>query len=129
MADLILSTNKSFSNSSLIKVRQDDYGQTISAIITDKMNSPLDLSTVKITLKIKDWNSDIFSDSSPTGDSDGNVTYTINKNEKLVSGAAWFELDDGDKRLSTQTFWLKVMEASEQVVEMADPLGGVTTIE
>lgn len=124
---MILSTDKSYANSNLIRIRQDDYGQAISAVVVDDRSSPIDLTKYKISLKVKASQS--VTSYSATGDADGNATYTLNKKEKLTSGSAWFELDDGDKRFSTQTFWLKVMEASEQVVEMADPLGGVTTIE
>ena len=53
MVDMILSINKTYANSDLLKIRQDDYGQTITAIVTDKANSPLDLSKDKIELKVK----------------------------------------------------------------------------
>lgn len=126
MADLILSTNKAYSNAELIKVRQDDYGQTITALITDKTNSPIDLSKAEVTFNVKDWSGNVISDKA-TGDASGNATYTINKNVALATGAAWFEIKKGDdsSKVSTQTFWIQVMEAAEKVVEMADPLGGI----
>lgn len=126
MADLILSTNKAYSNAELIKVRQDDYGQTITALITDKTNSPIDLSKAEVTFNVKDWSGNVISDKA-TGDASGNVTYTINKNVVLATGSAWFEIKKGDdsSKVSTQTFWIQVMEAAEKVVEMADPLGGI----
>lgn len=126
MADLILSTNKAYSNAELIRVRQDDYGQTITALITDKTNSPIDLSKAEVTFNVKDWSGNVISDKA-TGDASGNATYTINKNVALATGLAWFEIKKGDdlSKVSTQTFWIQVMEAAEKVVEMADPLGGI----
>lgn len=126
MADLILSTNKAYSNAELIRIRQDDYGQTITALITDKTNSPLDLSKSDLTLNVKDWNGEIISDLAK-GDASGNVTYTINKKVALATGSAWFEIKNSDQRVATQTFWVQVMEAAEKVVQMADPFGGVST--
>lgn len=126
MADLILSTNKAYSNAELIRVRQDDYGQTITALITDKTNSPLDLSKSNLTLNVKDWNGEIISDSA-IGDASGNVTYTINKNVALATGSAWFEIKNDNQKVATQTFWIQVLEAAERVVQMADPFGGVST--
>ena len=78
MADLILSTNKAYSNAELIRVRQDDYGQTITALITDKTNSPIDLSKAEVSFNVKDWSGDVISDKA-TGDVSGNATYAINK--------------------------------------------------
>lgn len=127
MADLILSTNKAYASADLIKVRQDDYGQTITALITDKTNSPIDLSKSDITFNIKDWNGEIISDSAK-GDASGNVTYTINKNIALATGSAWFEIKNDKNKTSTQVFWLEVMEAGEQIVEMADLFGSSTTV-
>lgn len=127
MADLILSTNKAYSNAELIRIRQDDYGQTITALITDKTNSPLDLSKSNLTLNVKDWNGEIISDSA-IGDASGNVTYTINKNVALATGSAWFEIKNDKNKTSTQVFWLEVMEAGEQIVEMADLFGSSTTV-
>lgn len=127
MADLILSTNKAYASADLIKVRQDDYGQTITALITDKTNSPIDLSKSDITFNIKDWNGEIISDSAK-GDASGNVTYTINKNVALATGSAWFEIKNDKNKTSTQVFWLEVMEAGEQIVEMADLFGSSTTV-
>ena len=127
MADLILSTNKAYSNAELIRIRQDDYGQTITALITDKTNSPIDLSKSDITFNIKDWNGEIISDSAK-GDASGNVTYTINKNIALATGSAWFEIKNDKNKTSTQVFWLEVMEAGEQIVEMADLFGSSTTV-
>lgn len=126
MADLILSTNKAYSNAELIRVRQDDYGQTITALITDKTNSPIDLSKAEVSFNVKDWSGDVISDKA-TGDASGNATYTINKGVALATGSAWFEIKKGDdsSKVSTQTFWIQVMEAAEKVVEMADPLGGI----
>ena len=72
MADLILSTNKAYSNAELIKVRQDDYGQTITALITDKTNSPIDLSKAEVTFNVKDWSGNVISDKA-TGDASGNA--------------------------------------------------------
>ena len=126
MADLILSTNKAYSNAELIRIRQDDYGQTITALITDKTNSPLDLSKSDLTLNVKDWNGEIISDLAK-GDASGNVTYTINKKVALATGSAWFEIKNNDQKVATQTFWINVMEAAERVVQMADPFGGVST--
>ena len=127
MADLILSTNKAYASADLIRVRQDDYGQTITALITDKTNSPIDLSKSDITFNIKDWNGEIISDSAK-GDASGNVTYTINKNIALATGSAWFEIKNDKNKTSTQVFWLEVMEAGEQIVEMADLFGSSTTV-
>ena len=128
MADLILSTNKAYSNAELIRIRQDDYGQTITALITDKTNSPLDLSKSDLTLNVKDWNGEIISDLAK-GDASGNVTYTINKNVALATGSAWFEIkNDNKNKTSTQAFWLEVMEVGEQIVEMADLFGSSTTV-
>ena len=126
MADLILSTNKAYSNAELIRVRQDDYGQTITALITDKTNSPIDLSKAEVSFNVKDWSGDVISDKA-TGDASGNATYAINKSVALATGSAWFEIKKGDdsSKVSTQTFWIQVMEAAEKVVEMADPLGGI----
>lgn len=126
MADLILSTNKAYSNAELIRVRQDDYGQTITALITDKTNSPIDLSKAEVSFNVKDWSGNVISDKA-TGDASGNATYTINKGVALATGSAWFEIKKGDdsSKVSTQTFWIQVMEAAEKVVEMADPLGGI----
>lgn len=124
MADLILSTNKAYASADLIKVRQDDYGQTITALITDKTNSPIDLSKSDITFNIKDWNGEIISDSAK-GDASGNVTYTINKNIALATGSAWFEIKNDNNRVATQTFWLQVEEAGVQEIQLADPLGGI----
>ena len=127
MADLILSTNKAYASADLIKVRQDDYGQTITALITDKTNSPIDLSKSDVTFNVKDWNSKVISDSAK-GDASGNVTYTINKNVALATGSAWFEIKNDKNKTSTQVFWLEVMEAGEQIVEMADLFGSSTTV-
>lgn len=127
MADLILSINKAYANAGLVKIRQDDYGQTITAIITDKANSPLDLSKSDLTLNVKDWNGDVISDSAK-GDASGNVTYTVNKNVILATGSAWFEIKNDKNKSSTQTFWLDVMEAGEEIVEMADLFGSSTTV-
>ena len=126
MADLILRTNKAYSNAELIRVRQDDYGQTITALITDKTNSPIDLSKAEVSFNVKDWSGNVISDKA-TGDASGNATYTINKGVALATGDAWFEIKKGDdsSKVSTQTFWIQVMEAAEKVVEMADPLGGI----
>lgn len=124
MADLILSTNKAYSNAELIRIRQDDYGQTITALITDKTNSPLDLSKSDVTFNVKDWNSKVISDSAK-GDASGNVTYTINKNVALATGSAWFEIKNDNNRVATQTFWLQVEEAGVQEIQLADPLGGI----
>lgn len=126
MADLILSTNKAYSNAELIRIRQDDYGQTITALITDKTNSPIDLSKAEVSFNVKDWSGNVISDKA-TGDAFGNATYTINKGMALATGSAWFEIKKGDdsSKVSTQTFWIQVMEAAEKVVEMADPLGGI----
>lgn len=126
MADLILSTNKAYSNAELIRVRQDDYGQTITALITDKTNSPIDLSKAEVSFNVKDWSGNVISDKA-TGDASGNATYAINKSVALATGSAWFEIKKGDdsSKVSTQTFWIQVMEAAEKVVEMADPLGGI----
>lgn len=126
MADLILSTNKAYSNAELIKVRQDDYGQTITALITDKTNSPIDLSKAEVTFNVKDWSGNVISDKA-TGDASGNATYTINKNVVLATGLAWFEIKNNDQKVATQTFWINVMEAAERAVQMADPFGGVST--
>ena len=127
MADLILSTNKAYSSAELIKVRQDDYGQTITALITDKSNSPIDLSKAEVTFNVKDWSGNVISDKA-TGDASGNATYTINKNMALATGSAWFEIKKDKNKSSTQTFWLEVMEAGEQIVEMADLFGSSTTV-
>ena len=124
MADLILSTNKAYASADLIKVRQDDYGQTITALITDKTNSPIDLSRSDVTFNVKDWNGEIISDSAK-GDASGNVTYTINKNVALATGSAWFEIKNDNNRVATQTFWLQVEEAGVQEIQLADPLGGI----
>ena len=124
MSDLILITNKAYSNAELMKVRQDDYGQTITALITDKTNSPIDLSKAEVTFNVKDWSGNVISDKA-TGDASGNATYTINKNVVLATGLAWFEIKNNDQKVATQTFWINVMEAAEKVVEMADPLGGI----
>lgn len=124
MADLILSTNKAYSNAELIRIRQDDYGQTITALITDKTNSPIDLSKSDVTFNVKDWNSKVISDSAK-GDASGNVTYTINKNVALATGSAWFEIKNDNNRVATQTFWLQVEEAGVQEIQLADPLGGI----
>ena len=126
MADLILSTNKAYASADLIKVRQDDYGQTITALITDKTNSPIDLSKSDVTFNVKDWNGEVISDSAK-GDASGSVTYTINKNVVLATGSAWFEIKNDDQKVATQTFWIQVLEAAERVVQMADPFGGVST--
>ena len=128
MADLILSTNKAYSNAELIRVRQDDYGQTITALITDKTNSPIDLSKAEVSFNVKDWSGEIISDKA-TGDASGNATYTINKGTSLATGSAWFEIkNDNKNKTSTQAFWLEVMEAGEQIVEMADLFGSSTTV-
>lgn len=127
MADLILSTNKAYSNAELIRVRQDDYGQTITALITDKTNSPIDLSKAEVTFNVKDWSGNVISDKA-TGDASGNATYTINKNVALATGLAWFEIKNDKNKSSTQTFWLEVMEAGEQIVEMADLFSSSTTV-
>lgn len=127
MADLILSTNKAYSNAELIRVRQDDYGQTITALITDKTNSPIDLSRAEVSFNVKDWSGNVFSDKA-TGDASGNATYTINKGVALATGSAWFEIKSGNNKTSTQTFWLNVMEAGEEIVEMADLFGNSTTV-
>lgn len=124
MADLILSTNKAYSNAELIKVRQDDYGQTITALITDKTNSPIDLSKAEVTFNVKDWSGNVISDKA-TGDASGNATYTINKNVVLATGLAWFEIKNDNNRVATQTFWLQVEEAGVQEIQLADPLGGI----
>lgn len=124
MADLILSINKAYANAGLVKIRQDDYGQTITAIITDKANSPLDLSKSDLTLNVKDWNGEIISDL-VKGDASGNVTYTINKKVALATGSAWFEIKNDNNRVATQTFWLQVEEAGVQEIQLADPLGGI----
>ncbi len=84
MADLILSTNKAYSNAELIRVRQDDYGQTITALITDKTNSPIDLSKAEVSFNVKDWSGDVISDKA-TGDVSGNATYAINKSVAFKS--------------------------------------------
>ena len=125
MTDLILSTNKAYSNAELIKIRQDDYGQNITALITDKTNSPIDLSKAEVTFNVKDWSGNVISDKA-TGDASGNATYTINKNAVLATGLAWFEIKNNDQKVATQTFWINVMEAAEKVVQMADPFGGVS---
>lgn len=127
MTDLILSTNKAYSNAALIKVRQDDYGQTITALITDKTNSPIDLSKAEVTFNVKDWSGNLISDKA-IGDASGNATYTINKNVVLAAGLAWFEIKNDKNKSSTQTFWLEVMEAGEEIVEMADLFGSSTTV-
>ena len=127
MADLILSTNKAYSNAELIRVRQDDYGQTITALITDKTNSLIDLSKAEVTFNVKDWSGNVISDKA-TGDASGNATYTINKNVALATGLAWFEIKNDKNKSSTQTFWLEVMEAGEEIVEMADLFGSATTV-
>lgn len=124
MADLILSTNKAYSNAELIKIRQDDYGQTITALITEKTNSPLDLSKSDLTLNVKKWNGESISDLA-VGDASGNVTYTINNKVALATGSAWFEIKNNDNRVATQTFWLQVEEAGVQEIQLADPLGGI----
>ena len=124
MADLILSTNKAYASADLIRIRQDDYGQTITALITDKTNSPIDLSKSDITFNIKDWNGEIISDLAK-GDASGNVTYTINKKVALATGSAWFEIKNDNNRVATQTFWLQVEEAGVQEIQLADPLGGI----
>lgn len=124
MADLILSINKAYANAGLVKIRQDDYGQTITALITDKTNSPLDLSKSDLTLNVKDWNGEIISDLAK-GDASGNVTYTINKKVALATGSAWFEIKNDNNRVTTQTFWLQVEEAGVQEIQLADPLGGI----
>lgn len=124
MADLILSTNKAYSNAELIRVRQDDYGQTITALITDKTNSPIDLSKAEVSFNVKDWSGDVISDKA-TGDASGNATYTINKNVALATGSAWFEIKNDNNRVATQTFWLQVEEAGVQEIQLADPLGGI----
>lgn len=126
MADLILSTNKAYSNAELIRVRQDDYGQTITALITDKTNSPIDLSKSEVSFDVKDWSGNVISDKA-TGDASGNATYTINKGVALATGSAWFEIKNNDQKVATQSFWIQVMEAAEKVVQMADPFGGVST--
>ncbi|OUQ48180.1 BppU family phage baseplate upper protein [Lactobacillus gallinarum] len=124
MADLILSTNKAYSNAELIRIRQDDYGQTITALITDKTNSPLDLSKSDLILNVKDWNGEIISDLAK-GDASGNVTYIINKKVALATGSACFEIKNDNNRVATQTFWLQVEEAGVQEIQLADPLGGI----
>ena len=124
MADLILSTNKAYSNAELIKIRQDDYDQTITALITDKANSPLDLSKSEVIFNVKDWNGEVISDLAE-GDASGNVTYTINKKVALATGSAWFEIKNDNNRVATQTFWLQVEEAGVQEIQLADPLGGI----
>ena len=124
MADLILSTNKAYSNAELIKIRQDDYGQNITALITDKTNSPIDLSKAEVTFNVKDWSGNVISDKA-TGDASGNATYTINKNAVLATGLAWFEIKNDNNRVATQTFWLQVEEAGVQEIQLADPLGGI----
>lgn len=124
MGDLILSTNKAYSNAELIKIRQDDYGQTITALITEKTNSPLDLSKSDLTLNVKKWNGEIISDLA-VGDASGNVTYTINNKVTLATGSAWFEIKNDNNRVATQTFWLQVEEAGVQEIRLADPLGGI----
>lgn len=125
MADLILSTNKAYSNAELIRVRQDDYGQTITALITDKTNSPIDLSKAEVSFNVKDWSGEVIRDKA-TGDASGNATYTINKGTSLATGSAWFEIKNNDQKVATQTFWINIMEAAEKVVQMADPFGGVS---
>ena len=127
MGDLILSTNKAYSNAELIKIRQDDYGQTITALITEKTNSPLDLSKSDLTLNVKKRNGEIISDLA-VGDASGNVTYTINNKVTLATGSAWFEINNNNNnnnRVATQTFWLQVEEAGVQEIRLADPLGGI----
>lgn len=124
MGDLILSTNKAYSNAALIKIRQDDYGQTITALITEKTNSPLDLSKSDLTLNVKKRNGEIISDLA-VGDASGNVTYTINDKVALATGSAWFEIKNNNNRVATQTFWLQVEEAGVQEIRLADPLGGI----
>ena len=124
MGDLILSTNKAYSNAELIKIRQDDYGQTITALITEKTNSPLDLSKSDLTLNVKKRNGEIISDLA-VGDASGNVTYTINNKVALATGSAWFEIKNDNNRVATQTFWLQVEEAGVQEIRLADPLGGI----
>ena len=124
MGDLILSTNKAYSNAELIKIRQDDYGQTITALITEKTNSPLDLSKSDLTLNVKKRNGEIISDLA-VGDASGNVTYTINNKVALATGSAWFEIKNNNNRVATQTFWLQVEEAGVQEIQLADPLGGI----
>jgi hypothetical protein len=124
MADLILSTNKAYSNAELIRVRQDDYGQTITALITDKTNSPIDLSKAEVSFNVKDWSGEVISDKA-TGDASGNATYTINKGTSLATGSAWFEIKNDNNRVATQTFWLQVEEAGVQEIQLADPLGGI----
>ena len=124
MADLILSTNKAYSNTELIRIRQDDYGQTITALITDKTNSPIDLSKAEVSFNVKDWSGNVISDKA-TGDASGNVTYTINKKVALATGSAWFEIKNDNNRVATQTFWLQVEEAGVQEIQLADPLGGI----
>lgn len=124
MEDLILSTNKAYSNAELIKIRQDDYGQTITALITEKTNSPLDLSKSDLTLNVKKRNGEIISDLA-VGDASGNVTYTINNKVALATGSAWFEIKNNNNRVATQTFWLQVEEAGVQEIQLADPLGGI----
>ena len=124
MADLILSTNKAYSNAELIRVRQDDYGQTITALITDKTNSPIDLSKAEVSFNVKDWSGDVISDKA-TGDASGNATYAINKSVALATGSAWFEIKNDNNRVATQTFWLQVEEAGVQEIQLADPLGGI----
>lgn len=124
MADLILSINKAYANAGLVKIRQDDYGQTITALITDKTNSPIDLSKAEVTFNVKDWSGNVISDKA-TGDASGNATYTINKNVVLATGSAWFEIKNDNNRVATQTFWLQVEEAGVQEIQLADPLGGI----
>lgn len=124
MADLILSINKAYANAGLVKIRQDDYGQTITAIITDKANSPIDLSKAEVSFNVKDWSGNVISDKA-TGDASGNVTYTINKKVALATGSAWFEIKNDNNRVATQTFWLQVEEAGVQEIQLADPLGGI----
>lgn len=124
MADLILSTNKAYSNADLIRVRQDDYGQTVTALITDKTNSPIDLSKTEVSFNVKDWSGNVISDKA-AGDASGNATYTINKGVVLATGSAWFEIKNDNNRVATQTFWLQVEEAGVQEIQLADPLGGI----
>ena len=124
MGDLILSTNKAYSNAALIKIRQDDYGQTITALITEKTNPPLDLSKSDLILNVKKRNGEIISDLA-VGDASGNVTYTINDKVALATGSAWFEIKNNNNRVATQTFWLQVEEAGVQEIRLADPLGGI----
>ena len=124
MGDLILSTNKTYSNAELIKIRQDDYGQTITALITEKTNSPLDLSKSDLTLNVKKRNGEIISDLA-VGDVSGNVTYTINNKVALATGSAWFEIKNDNNRVATQTFRLQAEEAGVQEIQLADPLGGI----